>query len=989
MDLPDAGLHVTTALGLSTPLGSRRNSTHISRKTSWGTPIPPPSSQKATVGSVSQEDLFDEINLQSKTEESGGSEKGEGWNTLDNIAALGLSFSVDDSQPPEPVKLQRFSLEEPDTLGDGSLPVDGERPFNKWMKSLQRRATDRRKTVSCDITGTALEHELFETPSTRRRSGHKKSSSGSSFGFVTAVKSASISLASFSVAPHSKRTGVSSRHQRTDRSSKASNVGRLSEDSSYHASGAVVDQAVTNRLLQRRRIIEELITTEESYLADVKFLINVYVTLLASIPSLSLNLRASINRNLNDIVELHENLLGELHRAVPHSEYTQSSAEVTILTPRHAHHRWRSLDAVPEHVGGTAWLQKIPGMTAEPKVAADVARVFGKKMNRFFVYEEYGAKYEMMIKDVANAYRTIPQWETYQRGFEALASSIASINAQNDNSKRALTIGDLLVKPIQRVCKYPLLFSELLKQTPVCDCPDSHMEIENVLIRLREATNEINRATDDPRMKATIEKSWLLQDRLMFPDMPGSHSKTSIRTLGHIHLCGVLHVSWQTTNGVDGQYMICLLYRDFLLLASASKNDQVYTVQACIGLSELRIEEVDNGRGLQCHTAPCSWKLVFESDHQLFEITMSACSPKEELEWRSRLAHRSGRDNLDVGEQALFTSLLMPVKPMGAVFGKPGTVARRISIHRATTIGSMSGLCQVIIKNTSAFKDPASCSSINRSQSLLTTNRIPVLAPSRADRIRLEALLADVWTREILPYPGMTSRARNEHLVRASASSMIRKLSVASIASNFTKRSGSMASLHMTAEDDEISEHENPKATLSRGEYHSDPIHMPENDDPVRPRLSVIQDEKENMPHSESFETVTGMAITNGKGSPANTLHRFATLKGKSWSHDGHRIVTPPLRTSSANSVPMNRITPSPGPLLTVTDLVNGDLGEDKENVPRSVSYSRNESRNENSNQKQGKKERGVEKERARGLSIGIGIGKRVGVAEGIRNLFR
>ena len=67
-------------------------------------------------------------------------------------------------------------------------------------------------------------------------------------------------------------------------------------------------------------------------------------------------------------------------------------------------------------------------------------------MNRFFVYEEYGAKYEMMIKDVANAYRTIPQWETYQRGFESLASSLASVNSQNDNSKKALTIGDLLVK---------------------------------------------------------------------------------------------------------------------------------------------------------------------------------------------------------------------------------------------------------------------------------------------------------------------------------------------------------------------------------------------------------------------------------------------------------------------------------------------------------------------------------------------------------------
>jgi len=44
---------------------------------------------------------------------------------------------------------------------------------------------------------------------------------------------------------------------------------------------------------------------------------------MASIPTLSLNLRASINRNLNEIVELHEELLGDVHRVVPHSEYTQ------------------------------------------------------------------------------------------------------------------------------------------------------------------------------------------------------------------------------------------------------------------------------------------------------------------------------------------------------------------------------------------------------------------------------------------------------------------------------------------------------------------------------------------------------------------------------------------------------------------------------------------------------------------------------------------
>jgi hypothetical protein len=67
-------------------------------------------------------------------------------------------------------------------------------------------------------------------------------------------------------------------------------------------------------------------------------------------------------------------------------------------------------------------------------------------MNRFFIYEEYGAKYELMIKDVASAHRTMPRWESYQKGLEALASSLGSVNSQGDHLKKSLTIGDLLVK---------------------------------------------------------------------------------------------------------------------------------------------------------------------------------------------------------------------------------------------------------------------------------------------------------------------------------------------------------------------------------------------------------------------------------------------------------------------------------------------------------------------------------------------------------------
>ncbi|TDZ27095.1 Phosphatidylinositol 3,4,5-trisphosphate-dependent Rac exchanger 1 protein [Colletotrichum sidae] len=438
--------------------------------------------------------------------------------------------------------------------------------------------------------------------------------------------------------------------------------------------------------MQRRRILEELISTEESYIGDVRFLMNVYITLLASLPTLPGGLRSSINRNLTNIVELHEELLGELHRAVPDSEYIQTDVPNFSSKPtKRGHQRMRSLDSVPEDDKTISWLRETPGMLSEAQVAGEVAKIFSRKMNRFFIYEEYGAKYELMIKDVASAHRTMPHWDTYQKGIEALAFSLGSANAHADQSKKSLTIGDLL--PIQRICKYPLLFAELLKYTPVADCPNSHMEVESALLRLREATAEINRATNDRRMKSTLEKTWILQDRLVFPAQKlDAASKNRIRSFGHVELCGVLHICWQTKEGAKGQYMICLLYHNILCLASASKVDQIYTIQACINLNGIKIEETDNGRGLQCHSAPFSWKLVFECDSQLYEVLMTACTPREQDEWRTRLANPAKREE-DPVDPSLYSSMSLPIRSLGTVFRKPGTVARRISIHRATTLG--------------------------------------------------------------------------------------------------------------------------------------------------------------------------------------------------------------------------------------------------------------------------------------------------------------
>ncbi|KAI8960904.1 Dbl homology domain-containing protein, partial [Daldinia sp. FL1419] len=799
----------------------------------------------------------------------------EAWKTLDNIAALGLTLENNEEETTRSNGFPKLTFEnDGSNIGYSETPSPPVGPFHKWMKNLHKRAhrpvtrrSHRRSESFPEFSENSLEYETLSTD------GHRKSLSGSSFGFVTGVRSASVSLASASVVTRPRRhTARSSGHSRADLSSRGSTSGpRYSEDSTCLERTVSNDPAVTERLLQRRRILEEIINTEESYIGDVKFLMNVYVTILASLPSPHIGLRSSINRNLTDIVELHEEILGELHRVVPNSEYTQP--ERIPVTPKppssKAHKRWQSLDSTPEeNVGTYSWLQNMPSVVAEPAIAAEVAHVFGKRMNRFFIYEEYGAKYEMMIKDVASAHRTLPEWETYQKGLEALAASLGATNYHLDHSRKSLTIGDLLVKPIQRICRYPLLFAELLKYTPVCDCPSSHMEIENVLIRLREATAEINRAADDPRMKTIMEQTWLLQDRLVFPNQKlDAASKTAIRSLGHIRLCGALHVCWQTKDGADGAYMVTLLYKDCLCLATASRVDQIYTIQACISLNDIKVEEVDNGRGLQCHTAPFSWKLVFECDHQLYEIIMTACSPKEEHEWRSRLTRHNSIESYDLSEPIFYSSISLDIKSLGTIFGKPGTVARRLSIHRATTVGPKSPLCQVILKNTSTMKDNSSSipPQINRSQSLLTTNsRIPVLAPSRGERARLEALLADVWSRKVLPFPGITYRSKSEHLVRSSASTVMRKLSVASITSSFAKRSTSTASVPKSSEEElpHFSGSVDNLARLNGDKPKSRLLRVSTIDGDIKPRLPMIRDETEHANNTNSDISSTIDAFT-------------------------------------------------------------------------------------------------------------------------------
>ena len=68
------------------------------------------------------------------------------------------------------------------------------------------------------------------------------------------------------------------------------------------------------------------------------------------------------------------------------------------------------------------------------------------QLPRFFLYEEYGAKYESMLQGMGSLSKTLPTWSAYERGIESLVNSLLPHGGGTLSSKKGLTFEDLLIK---------------------------------------------------------------------------------------------------------------------------------------------------------------------------------------------------------------------------------------------------------------------------------------------------------------------------------------------------------------------------------------------------------------------------------------------------------------------------------------------------------------------------------------------------------------
>lgn len=241
-------------------------------------------------------------------------------------------------------------------------------------------------------------------------------------------------------------------------------------------------------------------------------------------------------------------------------------------------------------------------------------------------------------------------------------------------------------------------------------------------------------------------------------------------------LCGVLHVTYQTPEQITGDFMVCVLFKKYFLIAKGIDDTHRLEVIACIYMDDLKMDTIQNGRGkfflfhltrrfsdwlgIYCYGCPFSWKIWFQDQEENFEFVLSASSASEEKQWKTDTlkysAALSGMGKSGAREPRKYSLLTILLVPLDRTQYTVASLARRSM--DAVAISRKSTSQHVVIRKTrcpQTHDESTEPSSENERPNSPIARTPWVVTAKRMDRIRLERLISEVYTRDVLPWPGM------------------------------------------------------------------------------------------------------------------------------------------------------------------------------------------------------------------------------------------
>ncbi|XP_039600848.1 T-lymphoma invasion and metastasis-inducing protein 1-like isoform X4 [Polypterus senegalus] len=209
---------------------------------------------------------------------------------------------------------------------------------------------------------------------------------------------------------------------------------------------SLAHQPVTQRQLtdtdKMRKVICELVETERTYVKDLHCLIEKYLTPLQKEMFLTQDELDVLFGNVQEMVEFQD-------------EFLKTLEDGTRLVPD---------------------LEKLENIDQFKKVLFSLGGSFLYYADRFKIYSAFCASHTKVPKVLVKA-RTDPDFKAF-------------LDAQNPKQQHSATLESYLIKPIQRILKYPLLLKELYSLTD----PESeeHYHLDVAMKAMNKVASHIN-----------------------------------------------------------------------------------------------------------------------------------------------------------------------------------------------------------------------------------------------------------------------------------------------------------------------------------------------------------------------------------------------------------------------------------------------------------------------------------------------------------------